>query len=256
MTPFRSLAGAAALALLGACSTMTTAAPPSLDGTAWMLESLPGRTLVDGPRPTLAFEGDRVSGSDGCNRIMGTFAVRGDVLEIPARLAGTQMACPPPQMEQARAYAAALAGGGRYRIEGDRLELLAADGTVRATFARISQALAGTRWNVTQVNNGRQAVVGIVDGTQPTLEFGDAGTVAGSAGCNRYTANFAQDGASVTIGRGATTRKACPEPAGAMAQEQAFLAALATVATARVDGDRLELRTADGALAVGARRMP
>ena len=41
-----------------------------------------------------------------------------------------------------------------------------------------------------------------------------------------------------------------------MAQEQAFLKALEPVATARVDGDRLELRTAAGALAVVLTRAP
>jgi heat shock protein HslJ len=38
-----------------------------------------------------------------------------------------------------------------------------------------------------------------------------------------------------------------------MAQEAQFLAALATTASARREGDRLELRTAGGALAVSAR---
>jgi heat shock protein HslJ len=41
----------------------------------------------------------------------------------------------------------------------------------------------------------------------------------------------------------------CPQPAGLMEQEQQFLKALQTVATARFEGDRLELRTADGAMA-------
>jgi heat shock protein HslJ len=35
-----------------------------------------------------------------------------------------------------------------------------------------------------------------------------------------------------------------------MEQEQQFLKALETVATMRMEGDRFELRTADGALAV------
>jgi heat shock protein HslJ len=42
----------------------------------------------------------------------------------------------------------------------------------------------------------------------------------------------------------------CVAPEGVMEQEQQFLKALSTVATARFDGDRLELRTAEGSLAV------
>jgi heat shock protein HslJ len=45
----------------------------------------------------------------------------------------------------------------------------------------------------------------------------------------------------------------CAQPEGTMAQEAAFLAALQTAATQRREADRLELRTADGALAVSAR---
>jgi heat shock protein HslJ len=42
----------------------------------------------------------------------------------------------------------------------------------------------------------------------------------------------------------------CAEPDRIMEQEQQFLKALTTVATARQEGDGLELRAADGALAV------
>jgi len=56
------------------------------------------------------------------------------------------------------------------------------------------------------------------------------------------------DGAAVT------TRKMCAEPERVMEQEQLFLRALETVASARVEGDRLEPRTADVALAIQATR--
>ncbi len=43
---------------------------------------------------------------------------------------------------------------------------------------------------------------------------------------------------------------ACAEPEGIMEQEQEFLAALATAATYRIQGNMLEMRTADDALAM------
>jgi heat shock protein HslJ len=60
-----------------------------------------------------------------------------------------------------------------------------------------------------------------------------------------YTAS----GASLKLGPAATTRKLCAQP-GVMEQEQQFLKALESVATFRQEGERAELRTADGALAV------
>ena len=55
------------------------------------------------------------------------------------------------------------------------------------------------------------------------------------------------DGAKIKIGAAATTRMMCDEPI--MQQEQLYLAALETAATYKVEGSKLELRTADGALA-------
>ena len=49
------------------------------------------------------------------------------------------------------------------------------------------------------------------------------------------------------------TRRMCATP-GVMEQERFFLKALETVATMRMEGDGLELRTKDGALAVGLLR--
>jgi heat shock protein HslJ len=66
-------------------------------------------------------------------------------------------------------------------------------------------------------------------------------------------AAFAADGSAVRFGPAATTRRICPDE-GVMEQEQAFLNAMASVATMRIEGDRLEFRTADDALALMLRR--
>ncbi|MCZ7589672.1 MAG: META domain-containing protein [Gaiella sp.] len=46
----------------------------------------------------------------------------------------------------------------------------------------------------------------------------------------------------------------CDQPAGVMDQEAGYLAALETAATYRVEGSKLELRTADGAIAAQFQR--
>ena len=241
------------VALLAACASATPVTDaPSLDNTAWRLSALPGRTLVADHAATLRFEGGRISGSDGCNRFGGPYTAKGAELKVSSQLATTRMACPPEVDGQATAFVAALTGAAKYRVAEGRLELLAADGTLLATLERQAEMLAGTAWRVTGINNGKQAVVSVLAGTAPTLAFGTDGRASGSAGCNNFTAGYTADGLKVTITEPASTRKMCAEPAGVMEQEQQFLAALATVATARVEGDRLELRRADGALAISA----
>jgi heat shock protein HslJ len=227
---------------------------PQLDGTAWVLAELPGRTLLPESVATLQFEGERLSGSDGCNRYTGRYSVDGSRFKVVQPLAGTQMACPPDVMQQARAVTDALTQAGTFEIANGRLRLLAPSGATLVVFAAQTRQLAGTQWEATGINNGKQAVVGVADGSTVTLQFGEDGRVSGSAGCNRYTAAYTAEGTDkLRFAPAATTRMACADPDVA-AQESNFLAALATVATARMEGDRLELRTVDGALAVSLRR--
>jgi heat shock protein HslJ len=256
--PRTALPGFAVLLLLAACTGMANPAdPPALDGTAWVLSELPGRTLLAGRSVTLGFEDGRAAGSDGCNRYGSPYTQSGPALSFGDRGIATQMACPPEVMQQAEAFRASLAGTRSHRIAGNgHLQLLAADGTVLVSFAPQPSQLAGTSWQVTGFNNGRQAVVSVLTGTELTMEFGTDGRVSGYAGCNRYHAGYTVDGAALRIGPAAATRRMCVDPEQAMEQEQQFLKALESVATLRMEGDRLELRTADGALAVTADKEP
>lgn len=243
-------AAIAVFALLSACATMTPAgSPPDLHGTAWVLSSLPGQSLQPGAAPTAAFENGRVQGTDGCNRFSAPYTRTGSTLQVGSRGASTMMACAPAVMKQAEAFMGALTGARSYRVEGGQLQLLSAGGAVLATFAPQSQSLAGTTWRVTGYNNGRQAVVSVLSGTTLTMAFSGDGKVSGSAGCNRFTAGYKAEGQKLAFSPAAATRMMCA-PEGVMEQEQQFLKALETVATARFEGDRLELRTAADALAM------
>lgn len=248
-----ALAGIALAGLLPACAAVPPAAePPSLDNTAWVLSALPGRTLVPGATVTLRFEAGRASGSDGCNRYAVPYTASGSTLKTEAGGVSTQMACPPEVMQQAEAFMAGLTGAHSYRIEGEQLQLLGTDGAVRAGLAAQPKGLADTTWHVTGYNNGKQAVVSVLKDTTLTMAFSADGRVSGSAGCNLYSGSYTSSGAALSFGPAAATRKMCARPERIMEQEQQFLAALESVATVRQEGDRLELRTATGALAIAA----
>lgn len=236
--------------VLSACTAMSPAGdPPDLNGTAWVLSSLPGQSLLPDTPVTARFEGGRVQGTDGCNRYTAPYTAAGSTLQVGPRGASTQMACPSAVMKQAEAFLSALAGARSYRIAAGQLQLLTTDGTVLAALAAQSQALAGTSWRVTGYNNGKQAVVSVLAGTSLTMAFSADGKVGGSAGCNHYTAAYTAEGQNLTLGPAAATRMMCARPERVMEQEQQFLKALETVATARFEGERLELRTPEGALA-------
>jgi len=89
----------------------------------------------------------------------------------------------------------------------------------------------------------------MVSGSTVTMAFDTAGRVSGTTGCNRYTAAYNAEGATLRISSVAATRMACADPA-VDEQEQAFLRALESVATLGFEGDRLVLRQPDGAMAI------
>lgn len=238
-----------AIGLAGCASTKTATESASLDGSAWVLASLPGRSLVSDATPTARFEAGRVTGSDGCNRYFMPFTAQGSMIEVGPMGPSTQMACAESTMAQAEAFITALLTARSFRHGDGTLELLDAKGAALATLAAQASSIAGTSWNVTMINNGRQAVVGIVSDSTVTMVFDTEGRVSGSAGCNRYTAAYHAEGDTLRFSSVAATRLACPDQA-LTEQEQAFLRALESVATLGFEGDRLVLRDKDGAMAI------
>ena len=229
----------------------TDASLDALEGTAWVVTALPPDPLLDGITLTLAFEDGRAAGTDGCNRYRGSYTIENGELRIDG-LASTMMACPEPVMHQGRRFSSALGNARSATLEDDTLVLLNGDGEPLARLAAQDHSLAGSRWTVTGVNNGRQALVSTSGETDLTLVFDDAGSVTGSAGCNTYRASYSEDDSGLIIGPPAATRRLCDD--AVMAQETAFLQALERATQRRIEGDRLELRDDQGAMQVTARR--
>jgi len=109
-----------------------------LVGTNWLLTELAGRSLSKTPtgrEPHLVLldEDQRAVATGGCNQMSGTYQVGdGDALTF-SQLVATERACP-DGMDRDRALAEALKATANYHIEGDRMRLADASGTVRAKF--------------------------------------------------------------------------------------------------------------------------
>ena len=246
------------LLLATACqSTADPAANIDLAGTSWILSSLDGSPPLADTVVTLEFGTDgTVAGSDGCNRLTTSYTQDGAALTITQPTASTMIACQEPVMSQAAVFQEALVGTETISATEEALILLDGDGNELAVFTVVSQELSGTSWIVTNYNNGREAVVGVIDGTEMTVSFGDGGELSGTAGCNNYFASYEADAeaGTITIDQIGFTDMACEGPEGIMEQEQAFLNALATAATYQIQGNTLEMRTADDALAAMMQR--
>ena len=245
-------------ALLAASAALSIAADdrlggaPAFEGVDWQLVQFrAGDTMQDAAASeqgaVLRFDGGRLSGSAGCNRLMGAYQGDGSKLSFEPHIAATMMACPPPLMEQEQAVIDAFGQAASYRINGDTLRIKDADDeTLLKLTKQTNLPLTGTRWRLTWYNNGKQAIVSALKDTQVILQLRDDGQLAGKA-CNSYRGGFEQEGDSWrVVGPIAATRMACPEPAGASEQENAYFAALERVARFRISGDELTLTDADG----------
>jgi heat shock protein HslJ len=87
-----------------------------LEGTAWWVEDISGRGVIDNSHTTIEFTDDgRVIGDTGCNRYFGSYeAVAGLIHFGP--LAGTRKACHAALMDQERAFFEAMTKISSWRI--------------------------------------------------------------------------------------------------------------------------------------------
>ena len=238
----------------------SSAATVALGGTSWVLESYAGADGAAVPAGataevgTLVFAADGTfSGSTGCNRFTGTYTQDGSALTMkPGPM--TMRACQESVAAQEAAIVAALPSVTSFTAD-TTLVLQDASGAALLTYAPGLSGLAGTSWQATGINNGKEAVVSQAGTEKATAAFGDDGTISGSGGCNTYSGSFTTSGTdAITIGAIAATAMACPEPA--MEIEQMYFAALANAATYQIEGNTLTLRDAGGATQVTMALVP
>ncbi|MCB0225273.1 MAG: META domain-containing protein, partial [Anaerolineae bacterium] len=232
---------------------------PELTGPVWAWQQTQMNngdlfTPDDPGNYTVQFMADgTMSAQADCNQVGGSYTVNDDSQMTITLGPSTLVACPEGSLGDQ--FTQNLSQANIYSFDGENLliDLTFDSGTM--TFSPQSSELAGTNWVVINYNNGQEAVVTPIDGTELTADFGEDGTLSGSAGCNNYTTGYTVDGSNITIDPPASTRMACAEPEGIMDQEQAYLAALPTAATYQITGNNLVMRTADGAMVANFERQ-
>ena len=245
---------AASLALLSVgCGGSAGDSGGELEGISWALRSIDelGKSVEVDPASGIGalFENGRVSGSAGVNTYSAPYEVSGASLDIgPA--ASTLMAGPPEAMELEASYLAALERAASFSVGEGRLTIYDSEGNAALFFVREEPlALVGTSWLASAYNDGREAVVSPIEGSELTVLFEEDGSLSGYSGVNTFRGEYALDGDIMTIGALASTEMASEDPE-LMRQEAAYLAALEGRSRISMRGGVLELRREDGALAV------
>ena len=201
----------AALTPAGSVKPVNTAS--SGDG-IWVLDLVDGRPVIEERVVTLRIIGNGLDGYDGCNRYGGlsvegtedeTLVFGADGVFSRPPFARTEKGCyfldhanPNVVMDQADAYFSALTRGERYRVAGDRLEILDGEGATRLVFVREAPLpgqpvdLGGTSWRLItddDVDNDERLTTLIFNGRQ----------VTGSTACGDYLASYEMSEGSVSF---------------------------------------------------------
>jgi heat shock protein HslJ len=206
---------------------------PDLDGTSWIATSVKEagrpRALVAGSELRVAFADGSISVNAGCNGMGGSYRLSADSELSVGPLAGTEMACDQPLMDQdawlsGTVFASPLTAA----VEGDTLTLsregLAIMLTTRSVVSP-DALLEGTSWQLDGIRSG-DSMSSVPAGTEiPTLVVAADGSVTLSTGCNGGRSTATVSGPTITFGPVMTTKKACADRAG-RDTESAVLAVL------------------------------
>ena len=238
----------------GAATVGVPSTRMDIEAHEWVLDRDDSSLAVDDDNPvTLGVDGDTVSGRAPCNTYRGAFDLGDDGSVEIGPLALTRMACPGSAMEAENEFVAALEAVDHVEADVDRMVLTGGDG-VRLSFRSYDaeELLVGT-WTITGVATG-DSIDSMLDGTEPTISFGEDGDLTMETGCNTAGSSWELDGDELTIDRPRTTLMACDDPPGVMEQEAALLRALESAARVEVAPDALTILDAEGAIAIAAVR--
>lgn len=90
----------------------------------WLAEDIRGRGVIDRLQTVLRIGADgRISGSGGCNRIMGKATINGSAITF-GPIASTRMACVPAAMDQEQKFITALSEVRFWRVDAPRRKLI------------------------------------------------------------------------------------------------------------------------------------
>jgi heat shock protein HslJ len=109
------------------------------------------------------------------------------------------------------------------------------------------------KWRVVRLRDGSGRLVHVIPGSRINMQITEEGEVAGKAGCNNYFCGIKVFEGKAKVSLIGATQMYCNEP-GIMDQEMHFFSDLESSKVLEQEGDRLDLRSDDGALLISLER--
>ena len=124
--------------LLPACGDDGPSGPEALEGESWILTQFvaeDGSTEIVDVGVDAEFDGSQISGTSGCNRYNASYEASGNEISF-GPIAGTQMACPEPQMTVEARYLQLLESVATFEVEGRAMSMADGEGTPVLQFSQ------------------------------------------------------------------------------------------------------------------------
>jgi heat shock protein HslJ len=237
----RSLRAALAACLMVISSTAITVGQTDeslvqLTAHDWTLTALDGTDVPADAGITATFSKDGLlSGSGGCNNYSASYRAEGPSLQI-SPIAATFTTCGDEVDARENEYFRILQGALGYSVDDVSLAIASERGVLEFAAGSGGASLTDASWTLAEVDS--EPVEDVIQ----TATFLPDGTVAGSGGCNSFSASYTTDGETLAVTDLGVTRMACDEDV--MEAEDKYLDAFEAAATWSINGSQLTITSA------------
>lgn len=193
---------------------------PTIENTKWVITTLEGADLSDHEEngQSIYFlldpETNKVSGSTGCNTIMGTYTIEeGNQISF-SQMATTRMACPDGKINESEVLSI-FENADNYTISDGKLSLNKAKRAPLAIFKKVEMDHAPIVEKYWKLKTLEGKDVTMADNQEREIYFmlkSEGNKVTGFAGCNTISGEYVlEEGNRIRFNHMLTTLKACPD---------------------------------------------
>lgn len=223
---------------------------PEIVNTHWTLiefdgkptpESIAGKVFIE-----LNSKDNRLSGSNGCNRIMGNYKITNGTQIAFSKVGSTMMACQNEGWNE-NDFNKILETANNFTISGDKLMLNVGRRMPLAVFIKITkESITNKYWKLKELN-GKEIAMADNQEREQYFILKEDGIIVGFSGCNQFSGKFnlEQDKSRVKFENMLSTMRACPD---VKVNEAELLEVFKLTDNYSVNGDKLMLNV--------GRRMP
>lgn len=214
-----------------------------IENTRWTLIEFDGRSVPESVAGKVYIElsekDHRLSGSNGCNRIMGDYHISNELRISFSKVGSTMMACHNEGWNENQ-FNKIFESANNFNVSGNRLMLNTSSGMTLAVFVKATkESITNKYWKLKKLNRKE---VRMADNQEREQYFilKEDNTVSGFAGCNQFSGSFnlEQEKSRIKFENMISTLRACPD---VKVDETEFLEVFYRAERYSVSGDTLTL---------------